>query len=459
MHEQAAPRILAEQISEQSYLDRLRARNRRGKVGRTFFFSANIIALLALLTLIAHIFNQSMGLVVIRNTVEPSTISEQPLTELSEHELANLLVEQLGGRTRVVIRDRFSQVPAAEFTNTPLRDALSVSVPAEYQDLTINDVPPEGWAAILEANLSPDNMLDVVNEQIIQPTVITSWTLLDSIFQRGSIEAQAAEKYPDDTLQFRSWISWDFITSSISSSATTAGLRTALLGSFWIILITATTALIVGISAAIYLEEYASDKNPIARLIGINIRNLAAIPSVIYGMLGLAVFVRALGDFTSGAAFGITDTNGRTVMSAGLTLALLILPLLIVNAQEAIRAVPSSIREASYGLGATKWQTVSRQVLPAALPGILTGIILSLSRAIGETAPLLVVGASTFIGIDPNGPFSKFTVVPIQIFQWTADPKIVYRNVAAAAIILLLLVMIVMNGAAILIRSRLSRRY
>src|SRR5690606_22404906 len=163
--------------------------------------------------------------------------------------------------------------------------------------------------------------------------------------------------------------------------------------------------------------------------------------------------------FTSGAAFGITDTNGRTVMSAGLTLALLILPLLIVNAQEAIRAVPSSIREASYGLGATKWQTVSRQVLPAALPGILTGIILSLSRAIGETAPLLVVGASTFIGIDPNGPFSKFTVVPIQIFQWTADPKIVYRNVAAAAIILLLLVMIVMNGAAILIRSRLSRRY
>src|SRR5690606_12538323 len=232
----------------------------------------------------------------------------------------NLLVEQLGGRTRVVIRDRFSQVPAAEFTNTPLRDALSVSVPAEYQDLTSNDVPPEGWAAILEANLSPDNMLDVVNEQIIQPRVITSWTLLDSIFQRGSIEAQAAEKYPDDTLQFRSWISWDFITSSISSSATTAGQCTALLGSFWIILITATTALIVGISAAIYLEEYASDKNPIARLIGINIRNLAAIPSVIYGMLGLAVFVRALGDFTSGAAFGITDTNGRTGMSAGLTL-------------------------------------------------------------------------------------------------------------------------------------------
>lgn len=459
MSEQAAPRVLAEQISEQTYLDRLRARNQRGRVGRAFFLSANVIALLALITLIAHIFNQSMGLVVIRNTVEPTTLSDRPLAELSEDQLANLLVEQLGGRVRVVIRDRFSQVPADQFTTTPLRDALSISVPAEYQAVTINDVPPEGYATILEANLNQGDMLDLVTEQVLQPTVITSWTLLDSIFQRGSIGTQAAEKYPDDTLQFRSWISWDFISSSISSSATTAGLRTALLGSFWIILITATTALIVGVSAAIYLEEYASDKNAVAQLIEINIRNLAAIPSVIYGMLGLAVFVRTLGDFTSGEVFGVTDTNGRTVLSAGLTLALLILPLLIVNAQEAIRAVPSSIREASYGLGATKWQTVSRQVLPAALPGILTGVILSLSRAIGETAPLLVVGASTFIGIDPNGPFSKFTVVPIQIFQWTADPKVVFRNVAAAAIILLLLVMIAMNGAAIVLRSRLSRRY
>jgi phosphate transport system permease protein len=454
-----APHILTEQISDQTFVERLRARNRRGRVGQAFFFSANVIALLFLITLIGHIFNQSMGLVVIRNTIEPNTLSDRPLEELTEDELATLLLDRLGPRTRVVIRDRFSQVPASEFTNTPLGHALNVSVPAEYQDLTINEVPPEGWRAILEANLSQNDMLDLVTDQVVQPTVVTSWTLLDSIFQRGAIEATAAEKYPDDRLQFRSWISWDFISSSISSSATTAGLRTALLGSFWIILITATTALIVGVAAAIYLEEYASDQNAIAQLIGINIRNLAAIPSVIYGMLGLAVFVRALGEFTSGAAFGVTDTNGRTVLSAGLTLALLILPLLIVNAQEAIRAVPSSIREASYGLGATKWQTVSRQVLPAALPGILTGVILSLSRAIGETAPLLVVGASTFIGIDPNGPFSKFTVVPIQIYQWTADPKVVFRNVAAAAIILLLFVMIAMNGAAIVLRNRMSRRY
>lgn len=454
----ASPRILSEKISDQTFIERLHARNRRGKVGKTFFFAANIIALLALLTLIAHILNQSMGLVVVRNTVDPATLSDQPLSEMSEEALAALLVEQLGPRNRVVIRDRFSQVPADQFTTTPLDQALTAVVPAEYAGLTINELDETGWAAILTANLSQGDMVDVVTEQVIKPTVVTSWTLLDSLFQRGQIEAQAAASYPQDTLEFRSWISLDFITSSISSSATTAGLRTALLGSFWILAITAVTALVIGVGAAIYLEEYATG-NRVEQIIEVNIRNLAAIPSIIYGMLGLAVFVRALGEVTSGAAFGVADTNGRTVLSAGLTLALLILPLLIVNAQEAIRAVPSSIREASYGLGATKWQTVSRQVLPAAMPGILTGIILSLSRAIGETAPLLVVGASTFIGIDPNGPFSKFTVVPIQIFQWTADPKFVFRNVAAAAIIVLLIVMILMNGTAIILRNRLSRRY
>jgi phosphate transport system permease protein len=457
--EQTAPRLITEQVSEQTFIERLRARNRRGKIGQMFFFSANIIALLALITLIAHVANQSMGLVVMRNTVEPATLSDRPLAELDESELVAILVENTGSRIRVVIRDKFSQVPANQFVTAPLSEALrGVIIPAEYASATINDLPPEALTAIVADNLSQGDVYDLVVEQVVRPTVVTSWTLLDSILQRDRIEAEAAAKYPDDDLQFRSWISRDFITSSISSSATTAGLRTALLGSFWIIAITAITSLIVGVAAAIYLEEYATGSR-IERLIEINIRNLAAIPSIIYGMLGLAVFVRALGELTSGAIFGVTDTNGRTVLSAGFTLALLILPLLIVNAQEAIRAVPSSIREASYGLGATKWQTVWRQVLPAAAPGILTGVILSLSRAVGETAPLLVVGASTFIGIDPNGPFSKFTVVPIQIFQWTADPKPVFRNVAAAAIIALLVVMVLMNATAIILRNRMSRRY
>lgn len=460
MSEQAAYRpIINEQISDQTFLERLKTRNRRGRVGQAFFFGANIAALAALIILILHILNQSMGLVIVSNTIDPATLADRPLQELSEPELVSILVENQPNRLRVMIRDKFSQVPTNEFTTAPIDEVLgNIQYPEEMAKATINDLSIEQQAAILSDNLGQGDVYDLVIENVVQPKVITSWSLISSILQRSAIEAEAAEKYPGDSLEFRSWISWDFITSSVSSSATTAGLRTALLGSFWIILITAITALIVGVSAAIYLEEYASG-NAIEQAIEINIRNLAAIPSVIYGMLGLAVFVRAIGDLTSGAVFGITDTNGRTVLSAGLTLALLILPLLIVNAQEALRAVPSSIREASYGLGATKWQTVSRQVLPAAAPGILTGVILSLSRAVGETAPLLVVGASTFIGIDPNGPFSKFTVVPIQIFQWTSRPELVFKNVAAAAIIVLLVVMILMNGTAIVLRNRLSRRY
>jgi phosphate transport system permease protein len=202
----------------------------------------------------------------------------------------------------------------------------------------------------------------------------------------------------------------------------------------------------VGVGAAIYLEEYAV-KNRFNQLIETNVRNLAGVPSIIYGLLGLAIFVRAL----SGV------TGGRTLLSAGLTMGLLILPVIIINAQEAIRAVPSSIREASYGLGATKWQTIWNQVLPAALPGVLTGTILAMSRAIGETAPLIVIGASTYIVFDPNGPLSKFTALPIQIYQWTARPQDQYRDIAAAAIIVLLVLLLLLNAAAIILRGRFRK--
>ncbi len=179
-------------------------------------------------------------------------------------------------------------------------------------------------------------------------------------------------------------------------------------------------------------------------MIQINIYNLAGIPSIIYGMLGLTMFVRTLGDLmgiTSGAVFGVSDTNGRTILSAALTMALLILPLIIVNTQEAMRAVPSTLREAAYGIGLTKLQTIWHHVLPSALPGILTGAILAMSRAIGETAPLIVIGASTFIAVDPNGPFSKFTALPIQIYKWTSLPDETFLNVSAAAIVVLLAVL------------------
>ncbi len=445
-------------LSEQEFQKKLAARHQRSRTGQIVFFASNVIALGLLITLFAHIVNQSFGLVVIENRVPPSELSDQPLDDLTETELTAIMIERQPGRIPVVIRDKLSQVSAEVFTTSPLSVVLKGSVYAEdWADLTIPDLDVEQRAQILSDNLSQSDMLTVVIEQVVQPTVVKSWKLIPSIFERDAIDAEVAENYPNDTLEFKSWPNWDFITRSVSSSATTAGLRTALLGSFWIISITAVTALILGVGAAVYLEEYASD-NWINRTIEINIRNLAAIPSVIYGMLGLAVFVRALGYITSGEFLGLTDTNGRTVLSAGLTLALLILPIIIVSAQEAIRAVPSSIRDASYGLGATKRQTVLRQVMPAALPGIMTGVILSMSRAVGETAPLLVVGASTFIGIDPNGPFSKFTVVPIQIYQWTSRPEAEFKNVAGAAIIVLLIVMLLLNGTAIVLRNRFSRR-
>jgi phosphate transport system permease protein len=178
-------------------------------------------------------------------------------------------------------------------------------------------------------------------------------------------------------------------------------------------------------------------------------------------MLGLAIFVRALEPLTSGALWGAVDpttANGRTILSAGLTLGLLILPMIIINAQEAIRAVPSSLRQASYGLGATRWQTVWHHVLPNAMPGVLTGTILAVSRAMGETAPLVVIGASTFINVDPNGPFAKFTTLPIQIYQWTSRPQDVFRNIAAAAIIVLVLLLLSLNASAVVLRNRFSRR-
>ncbi|MFP5331040.1 MAG: PstA family ABC transporter permease, partial [Acidimicrobiia bacterium] len=193
-----------------------------------------------------------------------------------------------------------------------------------------------------------------------------------------------------------------------------------------------------------------------------NINNLAGVPSIIYGMLGLAVLVRTLEPLTSGALFlgegGRVSENGRTILSAGLTLGLLILPIIIISAQEALRAVPRSLRQAGMALGATKWQTTRSQVLPVALPGILTGAILAVARAIGETAPLIVVGASTFINVDPSGPFSKFTVLPIQIYQWTARPQDEFRSIAAAAIIVLLVLLLTLNAAAVILRNRYSRR-
>ena len=309
------------------------------------------------------------------------------------------------------------------------------------------------------AERTQEDVYNLVLERVVNPQIVRSWPLRDSLFMQTEIEAEAA-KIQNGELSFRSWLTPEFLTNTQSPLPQQSGVRTAIFGSLWVILITIFFSLPIGVGAAIYLEEYAED-NWLNRLIETNINNLAGVPSIIYGLLGLAVFVRIMEPLTSGRLFGVVDAttaNGRTVISAGLTLGLLILPLIIINAREAIRSVPSSLRQASLGLGATQWQTIWNHVLPNALPGILTGAILSVSRALGETAPLVVIGASTFIVVDPDGPFSKFTTLPIQIYQWTSRPQDEFRNIAAAAIIVLLVLLLTLNASAVILRNRYTRR-
>lgn len=300
----------------------------------------------------------------------------------------------------------------------------------------------------------------VLRTQGSAPQIAASWNLGESLLEARRIRANAAWEHPEARLEFSWWLNLDLLTSPPSSNPLQAGVRTAILGSIWTIGIAVLAAFPAGVAAAIYLEEFAPDRW-ITRALQANIHNLAGVPSIIYGMLGLAVFVRSLTAITSGSIFGYGEgsaANGRTVLSAGLTLALLILPLVIINAREALRAVPLSLREASYALGATRWQTVWHHVLPAAMPGVLTGTILATSRAIGETAPLVVVGASTYITLDPESPFSRFTTLPIQIYQWTSRPQAAYHHLAAAAILVLLALLLGLNAFAIWLRNRYSAR-
>lgn len=223
-----------------------------------------------------------------------------------------------------------------------------------------------------------------------------------------------------------------------------AGIRAALFGSIWVIVLTAAFSIPVGVLAAIYLEEFTRRKNRFTEFVQLNISNLAGVPSIVYGLLGLAVFVRWL-------------ALDRSILSGALTMGLLILPMLITVSQEALRAVPRSYREASLALGASEWQTIRRQVLPVALPGILTGIILSLSRAMGETAPLIIVGAVAYVARLPKGVGDTFTVLPIQIFNWTSEAKTGYHDAAAAAILVLMAVLLGFNSIAIFLRSRAQK--
>lgn len=393
------------------------ARYRKAWVWQFVFLLSLIIAILSLSALLYDIVDGAFGYVVYEFRKDPALFSEKPLDDLEKEDLLLILQENLS-------RGAYNKLNEEKAMETR----------------------------------SEGELYNLVIERLVQVKTLETYSLTDSLFRKAEIEANVAERFPGARLEFRSWLSPRFLTTPMSSRAEFAGVRTALLGTVWLVGIAISFAMPVGIGAAVYLQEYAR-KNFINNVIQTNINNLAGVPSIVYGMLGLAIFVRAMEAFTSGAMFGITDTNGRTIMSAGLTMGILVLPLVIINAQEAIKAVPDSIRQAAYGVGATRWQTVWSHVLPNALPGILTGSILAMSRAVGETAPLIVVGASTFISVDPSGPFSKFTALPIQIYNWTARAQPEFHRIAAAAIIVLLTLLLTLNATAILLRNRFQRRY
>lgn len=399
----------------------LSARKRSGRIWQLVFLSATIVGILALTALLFNILDSAFGYVAYEAKIAPTSLSVDG----------------------VVLEDQTKAQLVALLQNTLSRGAFN----------KLNN--EKSFESRSRAEVSA-----LVIERIIKYQVVDSWPLWESLTRSAEIKATVAAEYPLAELKFVSWLTADTISRPQSSEVVTAGIRTAILGSLWTILITILFAFPLGVGAAIYLEEYAVG-NWLSRLIQTNINNLAGVPSIIYGILGLAIFVRALEKLTSGAVFRLvnpTTANGRTVLSAGLTLGLLVLPIIIINAQEAIRAVPQSLRKAGYGLGATKWQVIWSHVLPNALPGILTGTILAVSRAIGETAPLVVIGASTAISFDPSSPFSKFTTLPIQIYQWTARPQDEWRHLAAAAIVVLLALLLSLNASAILLRNRFARK-
>ena len=581
---------------EKAFFRSLRARHRQGRFGRFFNYFSIGVAGLALIALFLNVINEAFGTVGVVNTIEPASLTDgRALEALNNDELAAILAGHAPKRMRVLIRDTISQVDKADFTKASVAEIVNdPSVDPAIADQLLKRISVEQQAGLLSDYADHAALLRLVLEEVVEQHVIASFTLYDTIFNFEEVKARIKGPILDDykrrerlddvhvsVIRYYSWLDAAFLTTPMSSVPALAGVRTALIGSVGLMLVVIAAALPIGVGAAIYLEEYAHH-GFIERVIETNVRNLAGVPSIIYGMLGLAIFVRALAPFSSGmifhynfdlptadsvierinpafdgqlssvdgeirsdsafidaaaagkvvetflhygtptltmqgnsdihalsdslaAALGITADvtpargdeaadieargvayavdasgfpdevyddllaslirinsfapNGRTLVSAGLTLVLLILPIIIINAQEAIRAVPSTIREASYGLGATRWQTIWRQVLPAALPGIMTGTILSVSRAVGETAPLIVVGAATFLLSDPTSPFSQFTAMPIQIFQWTARPQGQFADIAAAAIIVLLALMLTLNAAAILLRNRYSLRF
>ncbi len=300
---------------------------------------------------------------------------------------------------------------------------------------TLPTRPQASAPVVTPANFHPNSMARKIKGAIFAALGVLSLGIV-----LGALAVLLIDVWRDG----RPWLDRQFLTSFDSRFARQAGIKAALYGTVWMMVFTIAISLPLGVASAIYLEEYAP-RNWWTRLLQTNIANLAGVPSVVYGLLGLGLFAEWL-------------RLGRSIISGALTMALLILPIIIIASQEAIRAVPPSLRQAAFALGATKWQVARHHVLPVAMPGILTGTILALSRAIGETAPLLVVGAAAYVTFNPDSLSDKFTVLPMQIYEWTRRPQEEFQELASAAIIVLLVVLLLMNAAAIVLRQRFSRK-
>jgi phosphate transport system permease protein len=451
--------------SASEYRGQLTRRRRKASAFQLFCLAMLSVAVLALATLLYTIVNDSFGLVATVNDNDPkdivATLGYDPeatsLHDVSYDELVGLLETTVssGVGRRLEREQRFYE------------DRLVFEDDGTWAEICASDAPPTGCTS---APRDHSNVFALVQERVVVPDVIASNQLIPSLLDQNAFAQEVAaafeaDRFPDYTIdqvtiEWRAWFNPTFLTTPQNSTPEVAGIRTAILGSAWLVLITILFAVPVGVGAAIYLVEYAKPSR-LNDFLQTNINNLAGVPSIIYGMLGLAIFVRVFEPFTSGAIFtdGVPPSdNGRTIVAAGLTLGLLTLPVVIISSQEALKAVPDSLRHAGLALGATRWQTVRSQILPVALPGILTGTILAVARAIGETAPLILVGAASFITTDPTGPFSKFTALPIQIFQWTSFPQQEFHNIAAAASVALLLLLLTLNAVAVILRNRYSRR-
>jgi len=317
---------------------------------------------------------------------------------------------------------------------------------------TKTDLSPESQADNFQADLSARYRVDGIFKTLTWVSISIALIVLAALIVDVLVDGLPH-------------INWGFLSSFPSRKPERAGLLSALAGTIWVMVTVAAIAFPLGVGAGIFLEEFAED-NWLTRTIEININNLAGVPSIIYGLLGLQVFVRVLGP--NGFVFNKTEalfgtgldiTGGRSIITGALTLALLVLPIVIVSTRESLRAVPDSLRLAGFALGATRWQVVRDQIMPMAFPGILTGTILALSRAIGETAPLITIGALTFISFLPENLQSPFTVLPIQIYNWVSRPQKEFHDLAAGGIIVLLVVLLAMNSTAVILRNKLQKRF